>query len=1109
MNRKKLMTVLAAVMIAITLIAPMVALPVMAVDPSTWYTTEDGVLGTDYYALYPYAKKSLNIGFSQFGEMIGIPEGADQADQANWVGLEYDGRDPFCPADVVPMESWINGWFLDIQYIDPSREGALRDRNLFAFAMFADGDAWGKDWQWAKTSHSAPHGGRKTNGSCTTEPLKILYDGPRRWVAQSVTHVYDAEGATYWPVVDVTITCIFNKAEKEVVLLKDIKLKIPKTHLYGKLDCEFSNREEYDLGKSPGYSSYAHYYDQEGTTCYGPDWHMATDLLSKYIEHRTQTVANTKAFVVGDQVPVQARVAKNFLKVYVDGVFQYPGENYNIDWTVGPPFTVNFVVAPDVGDDIEFHFKYIIKSTGTRATGLNVPDWDHEYDIAQVISSDLKYVAWTGIWPPASSFTVDGLLRFLDPLTEPAHQNMYDMDYEPKQSPLIIAEWDILMEHEDIPQFRCVEVKGVTDRHDAADATGSQHTGGVIDREAEFQLDEIFMPWDLLDAVHKQEKRWLYKDTIDETTGSTETVYLERGLGDDLYYAFYASEYTAAGLAGPGWTGYFVREGEGAANYPVESAWVNAFEDGTDYTAWSKNWSLHLTGDTDSYELLKVTPIRDPAHSPPTSAAPLTLQLKDLVDFGFSYKVTSAATWGPHMEFKVYSGPDPVTAADNAIIQHDTNNPSKTTNTWYHMTLNTIDNFVGGGRDADTAFNLQSATAGTGLAGNVGEWHSWEWYTSKLGDYYVQYVGVQAWAASNCEALIDDLRVTHLDRPSGIRYERVYNMEEDKLIPSDWDDYCTFAERVLVDGELIAREDYQNIDPTKTTGHRPYYMVNFETGLLTFYEWSSSYVLWDIEGLDVKVLYSTIEENEQGRYEWTVVGRDASTVDSLGASLVTAAFKNKDRQLGLAGMDMNSSTVYDWIPSVMRKFGTGNTVADYKDSPASPGLRAAKRDDWCTKWPVSSSDMLGIGGPLANLMAYYDNDFTDAFYAIDDFAHTLWDDKIIALSCWDFNTYASNSTHGYAVITTTKDKNGTVEFLVWGQWGRDTYYACQWLHGDYVRFDPGIWQLQEAPDCLTSIILKIRYKPEHPTFSIVECLGTVTEREWIHDSEVKGGIHDP
>lgn len=81
--------------------------------------------------------------------------------------------------------------------------------------------------------------------------------------------------------------------------------------------------------------------------------------------------------------------------------------------------------------------------------------------------------------------------------------------------------------------------------------------------------------------------------------------------------------------------------------------------------------------------------------------------------------------------------------------------------------------------------------------------------------------------------------------------------------------------------------------------------------------------------------------------------------------------------------------------------------------------------------------------------------------------------------------------------------SGILIIATWGYGIRDTFYASKWFD------EEGIWQLQSAPACLTSIILKISYKdPEHPTFSIVECLGTISETEWVH-GYAKGGIHDP
>ena len=268
--------------------------------------------------------------------------------------------------------------------------------------------------------------------------------------------------------------------------------------------------------------------------------------------------------------------------------------------------------------------------------------------------------------------------------------------------------------------------------------------------------------------------------------------------------------------------------------------------------------------------------------------------------------------------------------------------------------------------------------------------------------------------------------------------------------------------------------------------------VNFEVNFTTYPDGSNR--------TDVAIIYTVetdYEEKLGGRYEWTVVGRDAASVDSAGAALVTAAFKNKQVEIGLAGTDMWDPEIANQIPSVMSKFGAGDEWADYLDDLG----RAALKDDWCTTWPIASSNVIGVGGPLANLLAYYGNDFWPVVYGLSDYAAEALANQIIAFTCWSKNTYASSEDTGYAVITTFKDLNGTVIFLIWGHWGRDTYYATKWFH------EEGIYQLQEFPDCATSIILEIDYTVHEPAVSVVEVLGTISET-LAH--EVKGGIHpDP
>jgi hypothetical protein len=263
-----------------------------------------------------------------------------------------------------------------------------------------------------------------------------------------------------------------------------------------------------------------------------------------------------------------------------------------------------------------------------------------------------------------------------------------------------------------------------------------------------------------------------------------------------------------------------------------------------------------------------------------------------------------------------------------------------------------------------------------------------------------------------------------------------------------------------------------------------------------------------------------------GQYEWVEVGRDAASVDSAGAALVAAAFKNKQVEIGIAGVDMVDANIANRIPNVMAPFTSGYSLANYKDGL----LRAALADDWCTYWPVASSNIIGVGGPLANLFSYYANDFTSAFYGIPEFAAgSAYSGVITGIPCWNrawdvnnnlYNVYSSSSSVGYAVIATVIDPNATQLFSIFGHWGRDTYYATQWFYGDEARdIIPGIHQLQEAPAGVTSIIIKIDYANEkHPTFSIVEVLGTKSEMHWIHEYingwndtrqvEHKGGIHD-
>jgi len=306
----------------------------------------------------------------------------------------------------------------------------------------------------------------------------------------------------------------------------------------------------------------------------------------------------------------------------------------------------------------------------------------------------------------------------------------------------------------------------------------------------------------------------------------------------------------------------------------------------------------------------------------------------------------------------------------------------------------------------------------------------------------------------------------------------------------DWDAYCTFAERVLVGG-VLAYPDRADA----TFGFYNYTLCDWPDPA----GWGINFTKAPAKGTVIKVLYSTMDRLEMGRYEWMVVGKDAATIDSIGAAYMTEAFDSiKHIDVQVTGLDINDTANGPYAPFVMGGATTG-TRTDYRDTLG----RTFLRDDWCTTYPVSSSNMLFSGGPEVNLGAEYFNEFTNAFWARTEYVvnDTGQAYKIFALSCWNRNSYGS----GYAVISVYKDLNGTIGFLIWGTTGQDTYYTAKWFWDypagitapDGTKVFSGIEYLQLENRGVTDIVLKIKYPtldPTHPTVSIKERLGTISEK---------------
>ncbi len=1030
------------------------------------YMTKSGVLSTDSYVLFPFQKKNLTIGFSKYGEMI---------DYDTKVGMDYNGvTDPWAPnLNYVDEYEWVEGWVINITYWHSDTF-----YNTWAFALYSDnsGDVGGIGGEWNENVqggalNASVHGGRKTNGGAVTDPIKILYDGPRRFVALLETTIYETSGHTA-PIVSITFTIVFNKDTKQAIWFKDIK-RVESPKRWGDLQIEFAERGQWDLESTTGEIngnaplSYAYFFENQSTV-YNSDyqsWYAGAPSGYDGVYDVAQIIddkLNYTAWAAYWPKPIKhwvddiGRLSDTMIYTTSSTVEQnFTGTGAAADFTLdlhGGP--VRYPRSETLGLWNEEPMVFV--GTDYQVSGS---DYDYHDDTNKINFRAGHYPA-VGANIRAFYKVGDGNTDVPGTLAEPC-------------SPFTNAEWAFEMDAAR-DMFRVCTVFGVTDRNDADDYDHNATVNNVMDSEVKYYLNETFNPYDLYSAVDKQEYRWLYLN--ESLTTATSYVTLTEGLDDDMWC-------NKTDLA---WSEYKLQTG-GTGN----ATWVNAYENGSTYTANSKNWALLLNvtdiADVEDYARVRITPAGFGQNG--------TYRFGNLTEISFWYKkLAGDAAYGPHMFLKLSNG-----TLGNAVAITMWTNQEPSPTGWTKVDLSNIATFTH--LTADQSFWWHDedgwATAhemsGVSEGANGADEHGFDFFRNKLANYYVTDIVVELYdnfaTGQTGTYLIDDIDVGYLTGTDGIRYERVYNMEENKLIPSDWDAYCSFAERVLINGTLVERYGHANL-----TAHESYYNINFTTGNITFYHWATglNYHAWDLGiGTRVKVLYSTIEENEKGRYEWLIVGRDAATIDSLGAAYVSEAFDSiKDIDVLTMGMDVNETRWGPLAPFVMGG-ATSGTRADYRDSLGRPHLR----DDWCTNIAVASSDMIFVGGPIAQLGTEYFNEFTDAFFASSAYVinDTGQSNKILALSCWAKNAAGS----GYATIGIYKDLNGTIGLVIWGFDGQDTYYASKWFW-DGMGETPGIVQLQSMNQGVTSIVLEITYPtsdPTHPTVDIVERLGTISEKD--------------
>jgi len=520
-------------------------------DPE--YISDYGVLHDDTYVLYPWEEKSLDIGFSKYGEMInpGTP-GADDS-----MGLLYDGIDAFASPVLNPLH-WSNGWVMDIHFVQMNTL-----KRVWAYALFSDLMAAGGDWKQMQHTMDGSHpadtyGGRRTSGWCITDPIRVIYDGPRKAIYLLKTTVYDADpdyGGT--ALVELTNQILFNKVKKYVMEIKDIK-RLEESKWCGPFQVEFSQRGEWDIGTEVTRESYAEFYNglltkYDKHPFYGPYPNAAPEVNDTYDIDVTYDLCQMISTEHGvDKV--------GFAAYWPALISKWVADTTTLDREALLTSMETYMYRYEVPDDPEVDpngnlivtlpYESIIYP---RGQGVWKDDpWVFRGEDDTMMEQDAEW-RWTSPrsviigrfhWKVGDLFSIlfkrerlgavsstersepNGLWRGapLEPmeccedLWEQGDPGVsYGMRIEPRV-PYVFGEWDFELSFDSreasTHQFRCVTLFGLTDNNDAKDPDTTHYGSFMIDSEVQYQLDEVFNPWDLKEAAHKETFRWAQKGAL-------------------------------------------------------------------------------------------------------------------------------------------------------------------------------------------------------------------------------------------------------------------------------------------------------------------------------------------------------------------------------------------------------------------------------------------------------------------------------------------------------------------------------------------------------------------------------------------------------------------
>jgi hypothetical protein len=258
-------------------------------------------------------------------------------------------------------------------------------------------------------------------------------------------------------------------------------------------------------------------------------------------------------------------------------------------------------------------------------------------------------------------------------------------------------------------------------------------------------------------------------------------------------------------------------------------------------------------------------------------------------------------------------------------------------------------------------------------------------------------------------------------------------------------------------------------------------------------------------------------------YGLTNMGNFGNYVEGFSNSLKTTGTDTtmyyRNGLLGFAFMKYDNVTAVPAQPIAGGNSSDGpdsSTKADYwypSKNPLDERYAYNTAGTTCTlspydsPWDSDNNGIITVGGPKANQLSRYFNDFNFAIDREGASAYALVNGGSVTgtaptsnvnVTTFDFfpvSTWASsmstfNYKAGYAVISVARDINGTRGLSVYGWDGRDTFWAAAWAD-QYIGTFP-YW----LPDGCTAIILQMTYpnaNSEPTAFTVVKALGTITE----------------